>query len=77
MKRQIKKIVQDTFFFGTGFGKLGYGAEFTPSPELGDTSIPLDKRHTGNVRQYKVEYRSGVIANMPWFMRTHPGNMIL
>lgn len=69
-KNQIKRIIQNAFMFGTGFGKLGYGAEFTPSPEEAGTEAPL----IGNRRN---EYRDGVIANMPWFLSTHPKSIIV
>jgi len=70
MKRQIKRMVQNAFLFGTGFGKLGYGAEFTPTPEENETDTPMVKSHA-------VEYRSGIVANMPWFLSAHPGSIIV
>jgi len=69
-KKQIKKIVQNTFMFGTGFGKLGYGAEFTPTPQEGGTEIPV-------LRSGTPEYRDGIMANMPWFLSAHPGSIIV
>lgn len=69
-KNQIKRIIQNAFMFGTGFGKLGYGAEFTPSPEEAGTEAPI----VGNRRN---EYRDGVIANMPWFLSAHPKSIIV
>ena len=71
LKQQIKSIVQDAFMFGTGVGKLGYGAEFTPSPNELDTQGPYGKNNT------TFEYNQNVIANMPWFLRTHPGAFIV
>lgn len=70
-KNQIKKIIQNAFMFGTGFGKLGYGAEFTPTPEETGTEAPI----VGSGR--RNEYRDGVIANMPWFLSTHPKSVIV
>ncbi len=70
IKKQIKKMVQDAFMFGTGVGKLGYGAQYTPSPAEGDVEAPLTKRGS-------VEYRAGILPNMPWFGRVHPGNYIV
>lgn len=71
LKKQIKKIVQDTFMFGTGVGKLGYGAQFTPSPEEFETTQPYGKKNT------VFEYNQNVHDNMPWFLRTHPGSFIV
>lgn len=71
LKKAIKQMVHDGFMFGTGVGKLGYGAEFTPSPEMLNTDQPYDKN--GRI----VEYNQNVQANMPWFMRVHPGAFIV
>ena len=38
MKKQIKKMVQDTWMWGTSFGKLGFGTEYVPTPILGEGS---------------------------------------
>ena len=32
VKKQIKTMVQDAFLKGTAVGKLGFGAQFTPTP---------------------------------------------
>ena len=74
VKGQIKKMVQNAFFFGTAAGKLGFGAEFTPTPDISDTSAP---EHTTGSMKRRVEYNSLVQPNMPWFMSVHPGNLIV
>jgi len=71
LKKQLKMMVQDAFMFGTAVGKLGYGAEFTPSPDQMETDQPYDRS------ERVVEYNSNVHANMPWFMRVHPGAFIV
>ena len=44
VKKTIKTMVQHAFYFGTAFGKLGFGAEFTPTLVDGlDASAPVDK----------------------------------
>jgi len=70
VKNQIKRIIQNSFMFGAGFGKLGYGAEFTPTPDVGDTEVPI-------VRNHRNEYRSGIMPNMPWFLSVHTGSIIV
>lgn len=73
MKNQMKKIVQNTFMFGTGFGKIGYSTEFNPSPdELSATAATEE-----NKPERMVEYNSLVQENMPWFLSTHTGSVIL
>lgn len=71
LKKHIKKMVQDAFLFGTGVGKLGFGAEFTPTPVDENTEAPI------STKWGTVEYRSGIMPNMPWFSRVHPGNFII
>ena len=72
VKQQMKKITQDAFLFGTGFGKLGFGTEFTPNLGSGiETAAPTDRMNR------KVEYNSLVHSNNPWFMRAHPGSIIV
>lgn len=70
VKEHFKRMVHDTIMFGTGVGKLGYGAEYTPSPDLISTVDPL-------VNRKRVEYNSDVRPNQPWFMRIHPGSFIV
>lgn len=71
VKKQIKKMIQDAFLFGTGVGTLGYGSLYQMSPNSGITQAPFS-RTRGN-----FEYQDRILANMPWFLRVHPGNYIL
>ena len=70
VKRQMKRIVQNAFMFGTGIGKLGFGAEFTPTPDIDITAAPIVKRR-------RIEYRAKISQNMPWFLSVHPGSFIV
>jgi hypothetical protein len=70
-KQQIKMAVQDACMYGTGFMKLGFGAQYTPTPGPFSTEAPTVKKH-----DYRVEYSSLVLENMPWTMRVHPRNMV-
>ena len=71
LKKQIKKMIQDAFLFGTAFGKLGLGAVYTPSPRSIITTAPLSKVWGS------VEYRSGLLPNMPWFYRIPPDRIVV
>ena len=65
VKKHMKRQVQDTFMFGTGIGKLGFGSQFHSSPEgVGTTEAP--KYNNGNEA---VEYNFDVMPNMPWYAR--------
>ena len=64
IKRSMKMLAQTTFHFGTGIGTLGFGALYTPTPDLGITRPPLTKEG------FNLEYRQGMLPNMPWFLPT-------
>lgn len=70
MKEEIKDMIPDVFLKGTAFGKLGFGAEFSPSP-VGLETAPESK--TGE----RYEYNHRVHGGMPWFARCCPGTIIL
>ena len=69
-KKQMKRIVQHAFMFGTGVGKLGFGAQYSPTPIEGGTEIPT-KGIVAN------EFGAGIKGNMPWFRAVHPGDFIV
>lgn len=74
LKGQMKRAVQHACMFGTGGLRLGYGAEFTPTPDDIDTTDP----DTGSARvQKKVEYNDLVHPNMPWLLAAHPSTIIV
>jgi hypothetical protein len=74
VKQQMKRAVQHAVMFGTGGLRLGFGAEFTPTPDDIDTSGP----DTGGRRVKKrVEYNDLVHPNMPWLLAAHPGQVVV
>jgi len=73
VKEAIKQMTQNAFMFGTGIGKLGYGAEFTPTPDYLDAAAPT----SGGKHDFRVEYNDLVLPNMPWFLSVHPGQFIV
>lgn len=72
VKGQMKKMIHNAWMFGTAAGKLGFGAQFTPTPDQFETSAPEEGTMTFN---RKVEWNSLVAENMPWFLSIHPGNL--
>lgn len=75
VKNQMKKMIHNAWLMGTAAGKLGYGAQFTPSPEpLGDTAAP--ERVTSTFTR-KVEWNHLVTENMPWFLSVHTSNFVV
>lgn len=71
MKTELKRMIQDAFLYGTGVGKLGFGAQFSYDLD-GDTSSP----RIGKGKE-SIEYRDYILPNMPWFARVHTRNFIL
>jgi len=71
LKSAAKDMVQNAFLFGTAFGKLGWGAQYTPSPTGLGTSAPTRKRGDA------LEYHSHVEENMPWYQSIHPRDVVL
>lgn len=74
VKTSMKAAVHSTWMFGTGAVKLGYGAQFTPTPEFLDTSAPEEFKYQ---MTRKVEYNSQVEPNMPWLMNVPTGSLIV
>lgn len=63
LKKHMKRQVHQTFMFGSGVGKLGFGSQFHSSPEtVGITQAPLF-----NKDRETVEYNFDVMPNMPWY----------
>ena len=71
IKGEMKKLVDTGFTTGTGVGKLGFGGLYSPTPNPEGTEVPRDKQGG------KVEHRSGILDNMPWFMSIDPGSFVL
>lgn len=74
VKSAMKGAVHNAWMFGTGSVKLGYGAQYTPSPEVFDTAGPEEYQYKMN---RKVEYNSQVTPNMPWLMNVPTGSLIV
>lgn len=62
MKQTLQMMVQSAYMYGTSPGILGFGALYTPSPDIGVTQAPL------STEGYNLEYRQGMLPNMPWFL---------
>ncbi len=71
IKTQMKQMVDVAFYTGTGVGKLGYGAEFSPTPDPGGTEVPI----VGE--DMRVEHRTGIVDNMPWMLAVHPKTFVV
>lgn len=70
-KREFKRMVHQAFMFGTGIGKLGFGAVHQPTPDPGFTGQPI------SFKGERFEYRDAVFDNMPWFGSVPAGRFIV
>lgn len=72
LKRAGKRMVYDAWMRGTGIGKLGFGGEFTASPDGSvEIAAPISRRGES------FEYDSTVMPNMPWYKRVNPGQVVV
>lgn len=70
IKQAFKSITQETFFHGTGVGKLGFGSEFA-QPTAG-VPVNTHDNKTGD----KMDYRSGIEQDQPWFLPAAANELI-
>ena len=72
VKQQMKRAVQLAIQFGTSVPMLGYGAQFSPTPEELTTAAPDGQKRMKN----RVEYNSLVHPDTPWFLTAHPADIV-
>lgn len=75
MKDQLKKIVHQTWMFGTGIGRRGFAQQFKPDVrEVGDGSAPVG----GSLNlKMRAEYHQNISDNMPWFLKVNTGDFLV
>lgn len=72
-KQQMKRAVQLAVMFGTSVPMMGYGAQFSHTPEELTTEAP----EGGTKRMVnRVEYHSLVHPDTPHLLTEHPGNIV-
>jgi hypothetical protein len=77
IKKQMKRLVQDAWMFGTAVGKKGFGSQYQATPQaFGDTG-PVDAASIEARLSNFVEYNYDIMPNMPWFLRNSPANFVL
>lgn len=72
LKHAMKTAVQDAFMFGNGIIKLGYGGQFTPTPDPVETTEPGT-----NKKGQRLEYHSAILPDTPWTLRVPTGRFIV
>lgn len=70
-KKHMKRCIQDSFMFGTGFGKIGFGGLYSSAINSEEDIVITDPKGR------RVEYFADVQESMPWFNRVSPGSMVL
>jgi len=74
-KREIKKMITDTFFSSLGLGFHGYDSQF------GLSSRNLDPTGSASLTQFnskgdRIEFSNMVKPGMPWFLRARPDDVV-
>lgn len=64
IKENLKRQIQNTWMFGTGVAKLGFGTLFHSTPEAGNFETEQPYIDQG---RNKVEYDFTIQKNMPWY----------
>jgi len=78
VKKQIKRMCQDGYIYGTAIGKCGYDSEYGYASDKSVSMIPGEGTLTGfGTDEENIEYRIDVKPGMPWFLRDKPANFIL
>ena len=74
IKENMKRQIQNTWMFGTGIGKLGFGTLFHATPEAGNF---VTEQPTIDKGREKVEYDWTVQRNMPWYKSCQTGSYLV
>ena len=81
MKKQMKRIILDTFLYGTGIGKSGYDSEYgfdgEETRELSEYEQELQNEGYPVREEDRIEYDTNIIPGMPWYKRTHPEDIFM
>ena len=78
VKKQRKRMCQDSYLYGTAIGKCGYDSEFGYAADKSVGVIPGEGTLTGFGKdEENIEYRVNVKPGTPWFLRDKPANFIL
>jgi hypothetical protein len=74
IKENLKRQIQNTWMFGTGVAKLGFGTLFHSTPEPGNFETEQPYIEQG---RNKVEYDFTVQKNMPWYKSVKTSQYII
>lgn len=74
-KRELKKIVADCFFSGTGTMFVGYDSYFGYESKLSDPTGSFSMTQF-NAKGDRIETNQGVNPGMPWGLRSRPEDVV-
>jgi hypothetical protein len=78
VKKQMKRMCQDSYLYGTAIGKCGYDSEYGYDISKSVPIIPGQGTLTGFGKdEENIEYRVNVKPGMPWFLRGKAIDFIL
>lgn len=75
IKRELKKMVEDTFFCGTAAGFHGYDSLYGYAPKLLDSSGQFTLSQFNSTGD-RIETNANVSPGMPWFLRSRPDDVV-
>ena len=76
VKKEIKKIVQNAYMFGSGFSKIGYGSSLQSADSSNIMGSGSPEKSSGGLVE-KFEYDPHVNEGEPWFRSIHPKDLIV
>ena len=78
VKKQIKRMCQDSYLYDTGIGKCEYDSEYGYDADKTMELVPGQGTLTGFGKdEENIEYRINVKPGMPWFLRDKAANFVL
>lgn len=75
-KREMKKMISDSFLAGLGSGFIGYDSEYGFDPSKLDPETGQFTLTQFNKRGWRTEYNASVSPGMPWFLRARPEDVV-
>lgn len=75
IKKQIKRMVGDDFWYTLGVGKVGFDSEFGFFPTQAEVDAG-EFEETFKRDKNLLEYHADVKTGMPWFLRVKPKNLV-
>jgi len=77
IKKQIKRMCLHAYLYGTAFGKIGYDSEYGYQPPAREEALYMEGLEQLDKKGFRLEYNANVKPGMPWFLATHPIDVVV